>query len=200
MNGTVWRIVKRTMSRDFLEIIFFYLFIYLFILFSASFLSLISGVSSLSIFFGFKLIASVVDIGEQFVCTELQRTNTDNSKQIFPKKELRGHSTNVHIHVYVSELYIYSHNRSAYSWNMWTHGVRWINLTYVARALSSLLATCVVFWSHRRRVVEYTAVMSSPERMYITLDSSACTSYPSLKRRFGKTTGLQELSSFLLSQ
>jgi hypothetical protein len=47
--------------------------------------------------------------------------------------------------------------------------------------------------------------MFSPERMYITLDSSACTSYPSLKRYkciwgFGKATGLHELSSFLLSQ
>ncbi len=46
--------------------------------------------------------------------------------------------------------------------------------------------------------------MFSPERMYITLDSSACTSYPCLKRhkciwRFGKATGLHELSSFLFS-
>ncbi len=29
----------------------------------------------------------------------LQRTNTENSKQIFPEKELRGHSPNFHIHV-----------------------------------------------------------------------------------------------------
>ncbi len=35
----------------------------------------------------------------------LQRTNTENSKQIFPEKELRGHSTNFHIHVSVSGLY-----------------------------------------------------------------------------------------------
>ncbi len=34
----------------------------------------------------------------------LQRTNTENSKQIFAKKELRGH--NFHIHVSVSDLYI----------------------------------------------------------------------------------------------
>jgi hypothetical protein len=62
------------------------------------------------------------------------------------------------------------------------HGGTWSNRTYAALALSSLLATCVVFWSHRRRDIGYTAVMFSPERMYITLDSGACTSYPSLKR------------------
>jgi hypothetical protein len=36
----------------------------------------------------------------------LQRTNTENSKQIFLEKELRGHSPNFHINVSVSELYI----------------------------------------------------------------------------------------------
>ncbi len=36
----------------------------------------------------------------------LQRTNTNNSKLIFPEKELRGHSPNVNIHVPVSDLYI----------------------------------------------------------------------------------------------
>ncbi len=36
----------------------------------------------------------------------LQRTNTENSKQIFPEKELRGHSPNFHFHVSVSDLYI----------------------------------------------------------------------------------------------
>ncbi len=36
----------------------------------------------------------------------LQRTNTKNPKQIFPEKELRGHSPNFHIHVSVSDLYI----------------------------------------------------------------------------------------------
>ncbi len=35
----------------------------------------------------------------------LQRTNTENWKQIFPKKELRGHSPNFHIFVSVSDLY-----------------------------------------------------------------------------------------------
>ncbi len=36
----------------------------------------------------------------------LQRANTENLKQIFPEKELRGHSPNFHIHVSVSDLYI----------------------------------------------------------------------------------------------
>ncbi len=36
----------------------------------------------------------------------LQRTNTKNSKQIFQEKELRGHSPNSHIHVFVSDLSI----------------------------------------------------------------------------------------------
>jgi hypothetical protein len=36
----------------------------------------------------------------------LQRTNTENSKQLFPEKELPGHSPNFHIHVSVSDLYI----------------------------------------------------------------------------------------------
>ncbi len=36
----------------------------------------------------------------------LQRHNTENSKQIFPGKELCGHSPNSYIYVSVSELYI----------------------------------------------------------------------------------------------
>ncbi len=36
----------------------------------------------------------------------LQRGNTENSKNIFPEKELRAHSPNFHIHVSVSFLYI----------------------------------------------------------------------------------------------
>jgi hypothetical protein len=40
-------------------------------------------------------------------CQALQRTSTENSKQIFPEKELRGHSPNFHIHVFVSYLYIF---------------------------------------------------------------------------------------------
>ncbi len=34
----------------------------------------------------------------------LQRTNAENSKQIFPEKEMRGHSSNFHINVSVSDL------------------------------------------------------------------------------------------------
>ncbi len=45
----------------------------------------------------------------------LQRQNTEISKQIFPEKEYRGLSPNFHIHASVSDLYIYFHNRSAYS-------------------------------------------------------------------------------------
>jgi hypothetical protein len=37
----------------------------------------------------------------------LQKDNTENSKQILPEKELRGLSPNFHIHVYVSDLYVY---------------------------------------------------------------------------------------------
>jgi hypothetical protein len=36
----------------------------------------------------------------------LQRHNTENLKQIFPEKELRGLSPNIHIPVSVSDLYI----------------------------------------------------------------------------------------------
>jgi len=36
------------------------------------------------------------------------------------------------------------------------HGGTWSNRTYVALALFSLLTTCVVFWSHRRRDIGYT--------------------------------------------
>ncbi len=36
----------------------------------------------------------------------LQKHNTENPKQIFPGKELRGHSPNFHIHVSVSDFYI----------------------------------------------------------------------------------------------
>jgi hypothetical protein len=36
----------------------------------------------------------------------LQRHNAENSKQIFPEKELRSHSSNFHIHVPEWDLYI----------------------------------------------------------------------------------------------
>ncbi len=37
---------------------------------------------------------------------------TENLKQIFPEKELRGHSSNSYIHFSVCDLYVYSHDRS----------------------------------------------------------------------------------------
>jgi len=40
----------------------------------------------------------------------LQRTNTENLKQIFPEKELRGQSPNFHIHVFESDLYIHTND------------------------------------------------------------------------------------------
>ncbi len=42
----------------------------------------------------------------------LQRHNTENLKQIFPEKELRGLSPNFHMS---ASDFIYSHGRSAYS-------------------------------------------------------------------------------------
>ncbi len=52
----------------------------------------------------------------------LLRTNSEYSKQIFPEKELRGHSPNFHIHVSVSNLYIPTIPAYSYSsaCNMWT--------------------------------------------------------------------------------
>jgi hypothetical protein len=41
-------------------------------------------------------------------------------KQIFPEKELRGHSPNFHIHVSVSDLYILTINLPITAGNMWT--------------------------------------------------------------------------------
>jgi hypothetical protein len=38
--------------------------------------------------------------------TTLQRTNAENSKQIFSEQEILGHSPNFHIYVSVSDLYI----------------------------------------------------------------------------------------------
>jgi hypothetical protein len=51
----------------------------------------------------------------------LQRHNTENSKQIFPEKELHGHSPNFHIHVSMSDLYIPTIGLSfLLQENMWT--------------------------------------------------------------------------------
>jgi hypothetical protein len=65
----------------------------------------------------FKLLQSMANTGRMLptACTTLQRQNTEISKQIFPEKEYRGLSPNVHIHVSVSDLYMYSHDGSPYS-------------------------------------------------------------------------------------
>jgi hypothetical protein len=54
------------------------------------------------------VVVSLLSIlrGGLFMLTSLQSTNTENFKQIFPEKELRGHSLNFHILVSVSDLYI----------------------------------------------------------------------------------------------
>ncbi len=49
---------------------------------------------------------SVMHLKEIGNWTLLQRHNTENSKQIFPEKELRDLSHNYYIHVSVSDLYI----------------------------------------------------------------------------------------------
>jgi hypothetical protein len=46
------------------------------------------------------------DVTNQTLPGGPQRHNTENSKQIFPEKELRGLSPNAYIHVSVSDLYI----------------------------------------------------------------------------------------------
>ncbi len=46
-----------------------------------------------------------------------------------------------------------------------THGGRWSNRMYRVPALPCLLSTCVVFWSLRRSVVEYTPAKFSPRRI-----------------------------------
>ncbi len=51
---------------------------------------------------------STVDCDKMVLTTDpaLQRHSTENSKQIFPGKELRGYSPNSYIHVSVCDLYI----------------------------------------------------------------------------------------------
>jgi hypothetical protein len=46
------------------------------------------------------------DVTKKFLEFKEQRHNTENSKQIFPGKELRGYSPSSYIHVSVSDLYI----------------------------------------------------------------------------------------------
>jgi hypothetical protein len=51
----------------------------------------------------------------------LQRHNTENSKHLFPEKDLRRHSVNSYIHVSVSDLYIPTIGLSILlQENMWT--------------------------------------------------------------------------------
>jgi hypothetical protein len=53
--------------------------------------------------------------------TALQRHNIENSKQIFPEKELLGHSPNFHIQVSVSDVYIHTISLPILlQENMWT--------------------------------------------------------------------------------
>jgi hypothetical protein len=56
-----------------------------------------------------------------YYITALQRTNTENSKQVFTEKELRCHCPNFHIHVYVSDLYFPTNDLPILlEKNMWT--------------------------------------------------------------------------------
>ncbi len=52
------------------------------------------------------LLRDNINSGYCFSLHTLLRTNSENSKQIFPEKELRGHIPHFHIHVSVSDLYI----------------------------------------------------------------------------------------------
>jgi hypothetical protein len=62
-----------------------------------------------------KETRQVLNFSEAPLKCTLQRHNTENSEQIFPENELFGLSPNFHIHVSVSDLYMYSYDRSAYS-------------------------------------------------------------------------------------
>ena len=55
------------------------------------------------------MMPSIVQVASRGVLQldpTLQRQNAENLKQIFPEKEYRDLSPNLHIHVSVSELYI----------------------------------------------------------------------------------------------
>jgi hypothetical protein len=61
-------------------------------------------------------------------CT-LQRHNTKKLKQMFPEKELRGHSPDFHVHVSVSDLYnLIIGLPILLQENMWTDPHRYINV------------------------------------------------------------------------
>jgi hypothetical protein len=55
----------------------------------------------------------VLPVPQSEVAT-LKRINTENSKHIFPEKELCGHNRNFYIDVFVSDIYVYSLDRSAF--------------------------------------------------------------------------------------
>ncbi len=57
-------------------------------------------------YFYFGLRLSCTQLKNTLADCSLQRHNTENEKQIFPGKELRGYSPNSCIHVSVSDLYI----------------------------------------------------------------------------------------------
>jgi hypothetical protein len=83
----------------------------------------------------------------------LQTHNPENFKLIFPEKELRCLSPNFHIHV--SDLCIYSHDRSAYSAaqeNMWTDpGNIKIALRYMHARIGTD-AEQLFFWEYRNGI------------------------------------------------
>ncbi len=52
-----------------------------------------------------EFTASLLLAAEKPMCADiLQRTNTENSKQLFPEKQLRSHSPNFHLHVSMSDI------------------------------------------------------------------------------------------------
>ena len=57
---------------------------------------------------------------QEVFSSTLQRHNTENSKQIFPYKELRGLSPNFHIPVSVSDIYSHIGLPILLQENMWT--------------------------------------------------------------------------------
>jgi hypothetical protein len=79
----------------------------------------------------------------------VQRTKTQNSKQKFPGKELRGHSPNFHIHMSVSDLYILM-----------------IDLSFLLQEISGLILE--ICKAHRHLNVEIcTEATQFPEKEYI---------------------------------
>ncbi len=63
------------------------------------------SVNFLTVYY-YGIICDNVSISTLVWYSTLQRHNTENSKQVFPGKELRGYSPNSYIHVSMSDLYI----------------------------------------------------------------------------------------------